>query len=59
MCVQCMVGAMTAGAAATGSRAWLAAYSPRWLTAARLRAVTVTLLGVAFVLSAGLLSGGA
>lgn len=57
MCMQCMAGAMTAGAAATGSRAWLAAYAPRWLTPRRLRAVTVTLLGVALILSASLLSG--
>ena len=59
MCMQCMAGAMTAGAAATGSRAWLAAYAPRWLTPRRLRAVTVTLLGAALLLSASLLSGSA
>lgn len=59
MCMQCMAGAMTAGAAATGSRAWLAAHAPRWLTPGRLRAVTVTLLGAALLLSAGLLSGSA
>ncbi len=59
MCVQCMAGAMTAGAAATGARAWLAAHAPLWLTPARLRAVTVTLLGGALLLSASLLSGSA
>ncbi len=59
MCVQCMMGAMTAGAAATGSRAWLAAYAPIWLTPKRLRAVTIGLLGTAVVLSATLLSGSA
>jgi hypothetical protein len=59
MCMQCMAGAMTAGAAATGSRVWLAAYAPRWLTPRRLRAITVTLLGAALLLSASLLSGSA
>lgn len=35
MCMQCIAGAMTAGAAATGTRAWLIALAPRWLTPAR------------------------
>lgn len=59
MCVQCMAGAMTAGAAATGARAWIAAHAPRWMTRRRLRTVTVALLGAALLLSAGVLSGGA
>lgn len=59
MCMQCMAGAMTAGAAASGCRAWLAAHAPRWMTAQHLRAVTVTLLGAALLLSASLLSGSA
>lgn len=57
MCMQCMAGAMTAGAAATGTRAWIAAHAPRWLTRRRLRTVTAALLGAALLLSAGLLSG--
>lgn len=31
MCMQCMMGAMSAGATATGLRAWLVARQPRWL----------------------------
>ncbi len=56
MCAQCAMGAMTAGAAATGMRAWLVARSPSWLTARRRRAVTGVLLG-AGVLAAGLVTG--
>lgn len=52
-----MMGAMAAGAGATGTRAWLAAHAPRWLTPSRLRAVSVTLLGAALMLSATVLSG--
>jgi hypothetical protein len=48
----CAAGAMTAGAAATGARAYLAARRPRWLTAARLRAVTAALMTLAVVLAA-------
>lgn len=59
MCVQCVAGAMTAGAAASGTRAWIAAHAPRWITPARMRAITVTLLSVALVLSATVLSGSA
>lgn len=44
MCVQCMAGAMAAGASATGMRAWLVARSPSWLTPARRRAITVGLI---------------
>jgi hypothetical protein len=36
-----MAIAMTAGAAATGGRVWLAAHSPHWMTPRRLKAVTV------------------
>ncbi|MCU0258000.1 MAG: hypothetical protein MUC84_07145 [Solirubrobacteraceae bacterium] len=57
MCMQCMAGAMTAGAAATGMRAWLAARAPRVLTPRRMRAATVALLGAAFVLAATALGG--
>jgi hypothetical protein len=53
MCVQCVAGAMTAGAAATGVRVWLAARGGRrWLTPARSRALTAVLV-VAGVLAAG------
>jgi hypothetical protein len=53
MCVQCLAGAMTAGAAATGARAWLAAYGRAWLTIRRKRALTGVLI-VAGVLASGL-----
>lgn len=53
MCMQCMAGAMTAGATATGVRAWLVARAPRWLTERRRRAMTVTLV------ACGVLAGGA
>ena len=57
MCVQCMAGAMTAGAGATGARAWLAARGFAWLTPRRLKAATATLLAAALVGSSQL-SGG-
>jgi hypothetical protein len=44
---------MTAGAAATGARAWLAAHAGQWLTAGRKRALTGVLI-VAGVLAAGI-----
>ena len=43
---------MTAGAAATGMRAWLGAHSPSWMTPRRLKAITAVVLLVA-VLAAG------
>jgi hypothetical protein len=49
MCAQCMMGAATAAAGATGMRAWLAARGFSWMTPARLRAVTVALVLVALV----------
>jgi hypothetical protein len=52
MCIQCMATAMTSGAAVTGTRAWLATRSPRWMTPRRLKAVTAALLA-AGVLAAG------
>lgn len=51
------MGAMTAGAAATGMRAYLAASAPRWLTPARLRTTTIVLLGAALLLASSVLSG--
>jgi hypothetical protein len=57
MCVQCMMGAMTAGAAASGSRSWLATRRWAWLTPERLRTATVALLIAALMASATVLSG--
>jgi hypothetical protein len=57
MCTQCMMGAMTAGAGATGIRAWLALRRPGWLTPRRLRVVTIVLLAGALVASATLVGG--
>jgi hypothetical protein len=54
--MQCMMGAMTAGAAATGARSWLAARQPRWLTPRRLRAITAALIVAAVVAAGALLS---
>lgn len=42
--MQCMMGAMSAGATATGLRAWLVARQPRWLTPGRQRRLTYMLL---------------
>ena len=54
MCAQCAAtGAVTATAAATGARVWLAAHAPLWLTPGRKKALS----GVAIaggVLAAGL-----
>ena len=57
MCIQCAMGAMAAGAAACGTRAWLAAWKPAWLTPARLGRITVALLGAGLLASATLLGG--
>jgi len=57
MCAQCMMGAMTAGAGATGARTWLATRHWTWLTEQRLKRITVTLISVALVAAATLLSG--
>jgi hypothetical protein len=48
-----MAGAATTVAAATGTRAWLGAHRPSWLSAERLRSVTIA-LALAAVLGAGL-----
>jgi hypothetical protein len=53
MCMQCIAGAMTAGAAATGARAWIVAHAGRWLTPARRRALTGVLIATG-VIGAGL-----
>ncbi len=57
MCAQCMMGAVTAGAGATGARSWLATRRWSWLTEQRLRRITVALLATALVAAATLLSG--
>jgi hypothetical protein len=50
--MQCMAGAMTAGAAATGARAWFAVRFGHLLTPGRRRAMTGVLI-VGGVLAAG------
>jgi hypothetical protein len=50
--MQCVAGAMTAGAAATGARAYVAARRPSWLTPLKLKRLSACLL-VAGVLGAG------
>jgi hypothetical protein len=57
MCMQCMMGAMTAGATASGTRSWLATRHWAWLTPVRLRRITIALLVGALVASATVLSG--
>lgn len=52
--MQCMAGAMAAGASATGMRAWLVARSPAWLTPSRRRGLTVGLI-ICGVLAGGLI----
>jgi hypothetical protein len=54
--MQCMMGAMGAGAGATGTRAWLAHRGFRWITPGRMRAITLALLAAA-LLAASTLSG--
>jgi hypothetical protein len=50
--MQCMASAMTAGAAATGMRAWIATHFPSWMTQRRLKLTT------AAILAAGVLASG-
>jgi hypothetical protein len=57
MCIQCMMGAMTAGAGATGARSFLAARRPAWMSARSLRAVTVVLVVAALLASTVVLGG--
>lgn len=57
MCVQCMMGAMTAGAGATGARSFLAAHRPEWMSARALRAVTILLVIAALLASTVVLGG--
>jgi hypothetical protein len=57
MCMQCMMGAMSAGAAATGTRSWLATRRWRWLTPSRMRTITIALVTGALIASTVVLSG--
>jgi hypothetical protein len=50
--MQCLATAMTAGAAATGMRAWIASHTPHWMTPRRLKITTAAILAVG-VLAAG------
>jgi hypothetical protein len=52
-----MMGAMSAGAAASGTRSWLATRRWAWLTPERLQRATATLVVLALALSATVLSG--
>jgi hypothetical protein len=51
MCMQCMATAMTAGAAATGGRAWLATHTPSWMTPRRLKGATAAILAIGVIAS--------
>jgi hypothetical protein len=55
--MQCMATAMTAGATASGTRAFIAAKHFSWVTPRRLRAITVTLIVLALAASSMLMSG--
>ena len=55
--MQCMMGAMSAGAAASGTRSWLATRRWAWLTPVRLRRITIALITGALMASATVLSG--
>ena len=59
MCMQCMAGAMTAASGASGARSYLATREWTWLTAERLRRVTVLLIVLALVASTLLIGGSA
>ncbi len=54
MCAQCMAGAMTAAAGATGARAWILSRFGHLMTARRRRALSATLI-TAGVIAAGLI----
>jgi hypothetical protein len=57
MCMQCMAGAMSSMAAASGTRAWLGRQTFAWLTPARLRRITIALFSAALIAAALLMSG--
>ena len=54
MCMQCAAGAMTAGATATGLRAWIVCRGGAWLTPRR-KAILSRSLVAAAVLAAGVI----
>jgi hypothetical protein len=58
MCMQCVAGAMTAGASATGARAWLVLRFGHVMTPGRKKALTVVLV-VGGVLAGALIGPGA
>ena len=58
MCVQCMIGAVSAGTAATGVRSVVAVKLASWISPARMRLISGTLIAVAVVLASTVLSGG-
>jgi hypothetical protein len=56
MCAQCAAtGAVTATAAATGARVWIAAKAPAWLTPRRKGALSAVVVACG-VLAAGILA---
>jgi hypothetical protein len=57
MCMQCMTGAMTAGAAATGARCWLQAHRPRWMSERGMAWTTRGLVGAGLLASVVALGG--
>jgi hypothetical protein len=54
MCVQCMAGAMTAAAGATGARTWLVSRFGHLMTPRRKRALSALLI-VAGVIASGVI----
>gem|GEM_PF-1626052 len=58
MCVQCMIGAVSAGAAATGIRSVAAVKLRRFMTPLRMRVMTGSLIAAALILASTALSGG-
>jgi hypothetical protein len=52
MCMQCMMGAMTAGAGVTGTRAWLNAKGFSSMTPRRMRVATFALISAGLIGSA-------
>ncbi len=58
MCMQCVAGAMTAGAAATGTRAWIVSHAGAWLTPRRQTLLTRSLIATGIV-AAGVLGASA
>ncbi len=51
MCIQCMAGAMSAGAASSGLRAWLQLHRPGWMTDRHMTWATRAILGAGLLAS--------